>query len=453
LVLCSSSGTTDRGYEEILKRKEQEMRNTYWIWLAVAMLVLATLACAGSDETTTPEPQPTAEATPTMMPTNTPKPEPTPTPEPEKPEELEEPEEPAGATIEITNESGVDIWYVFLSPSHAEEWGEDWLGDEAVIRDGQTHTITGIPEGQYDVMAKDENGEAIETWWEVDVEGEMTWTITGLSSLEVVNDTDDDIAYLYISPTDSDSWGEDWLGDEVIMAGDTYVVGDIPPGTYDVKAVNLDEESIEIVYNIDMTGERTWTVVGKTPLPDNAVLRFEDDFEDNRNNWGLDSESEDVFYRRPADGQYCILIKSENFTAWEWYEPFRTDEFVAEVACSLSGADDPSCGLGFGPDGDNIYWFEVSPSDQTFALFLLEDGEWQDNLVPWTVSRNINPTGTNYLSMQRVGGIVSLFVNSVPVEEVDSDRFPTGRVGLGGSTYEDGNATVCLDNLRVWRLE
>jgi hypothetical protein len=423
------------------------MKKTRWIWLAVAALVMATLACAGGEETTTPQPQAVVEVTPTMMPTNTPKPEPTPTPKPE------EPKEPEGATIEITNESGVDVWYVFLSPSHAEEWGEDWLGDDATILDGQTHIIAGIPEGLYDVMASDENGEAIEIWWEVDVEGDMTWTITGLSSLQVVNDTDEDVAYLYISPTDSDSWGDDWLGDEVIAAGDTYVVGDISPGTYDIKAVNLDDESIEIVYNIDIAGERTWTLVGKTSLPDNAVLRFEDDFEDNRNNWGSDTEGEDVYYKRPADGEYCILVKSENFTAWEWYESFRTGEFVAEVACSLSGAEDPSCGLGFGPDGDNIYWFEVSPSDQTFALFLLEDGTWQDNLVAWTVSRNINPTGTNYLSLQRVGGVVSLFINSVLVEQVNSDRFPTGRVGLGGSTYSDGNATICLDNLRVWRLE
>jgi hypothetical protein len=109
--------------------------------------------------------------------------------------------------------------------------------------------------------------------------------------------------------------------------------------------------------------------------------------------------------------------------------------------------------LGFGPDGDNLYWFEVSPYDQTYALFLLEEGAWQDNLVDWTESKVIDPSGMNFLSMERVGGTLSMYVNGILVDAVDGSRFPTGRIGIGGSTYEDGNVTVCLDNLRVWRME
>jgi len=209
----------------------------------------------------------------------------------------------------------------------------------------------------------------------------------------------------------------------------------------------------EVLYNVELSGQNTWTVVGKASLPSNAVLRFEEDFKDNRNNWGSDTEGEDVFYMRPADGEYCILIKSANQGGVEWYEPFRTDEFVAEVSCYVEGAEDTSCGLGFGPDVDNIYWFEVSSFDQTFALFLRENGEWQDNLVDWTQSSHIDPNGANYLSMERVGGVVSLYINGVLADQADGVRFPTGRVGIGGATYDEGYATVCLDDLRVWRLE
>jgi hypothetical protein len=405
------------------------MKNMRWILVAVAVLVLTGLACGGS---------PTAEPT-VAKPTS---------PPPDTPEPM-----PEGASLEITNESGVEVWYVYLSPSEADQWGEDWLGDEAIIRDGETYTIEGIPEGTYDVRAEDENEEVIEVWYDQDFEGKMTWTIVGLASLEITNESADTIAYVYISPADSSTWGEDWLGDDMIDAGASYVVDGISRDTYDVKATDAEDELVEVVYNVSLTGAKSWTVVGKTPLPSNAALRFEDEFEDNRNNWGLDTETDDVFYASPADGEYCILIKSDSFTAWEWYEPFRTDEFVAEVACDLSGAEDATCGLGFGPDGDNIYWYEVSPSDQTLALFLLEDGSWQDNLVEWTVSRNIDPDGRNYVSLERVEGVVSLYVNSVLVGQVESDRFPQGRVGIGGSTYGEGNATVCLDNLRVWRLE
>jgi hypothetical protein len=413
------------------------MKNIRLILLVATVLALAVLACGGGEETATPKVQPTAEPPPTAVPTNTPEPTPT---------------VPDGASIEITNESGKDVWYVYLSSSKADQWGDDWLGDD-VILDGQTHTIVGIPEGIYDIRVIDEDGEEIEVLWGVELEGEMTWTVTGLASLEIVNETEDTIGYLYVSSTDSDSWGDDWLGDDVIEAGDSYVVSGIPLDTYDIKAQDLDDEFVETIYNVTLDGVDSWTVVGKTYLPDNAALRFEDDFTDNRNNWGSDTEGEDVYYKRPADGEYCILIKSSSQAGVEWYEPFTTDEFVAEVSCAITGAEDATCGLGFGPDVDNIYWLEVSPNEQAYAFFLREYGEWQDNLIDWTISRSIDPVGTNYLRLERVSGVVSLYVNAVLMGQADGSRFPTGRVGIGGSTYDTPDVTVCLDNLRVWRLE
>ncbi len=415
------------------------MKNIRWIWIAAAVLILATLACGGGDETPPPEATSPPVEAPTIMPTNTPQ-APPPT------------EVPEGASIEITNESGTDVWYVFISPAKADGWGDDWLGD-VVIRDGETHTIAGIPEGFYDVMAADEEHEQIEVYWNVELEGQITWSLSGLSSLEVTNSTDATLAYLYISPSDADSWGDDWLGDDTIPAGETYTVSGIPPDTYDVKAKDLEDEFIEAIYNVTLDGMDTWDVIGKTFLPDNAELRFEDDWTDNRNNWGSDTEGEDVYYMRPADGEYCIQIKASSQAGVEWYEPFTTDEFVAEVACRIDGADDATCALGFGPDVDNVYWLEVSPEEQGFALFLRENGEWQDNLLDWTVSRNIIPGGTNYLRLERVKGVVSLYINAVLIGQADGTRFPTGRVGIGGSTYDTPNATVCMDNLRVWRLE
>ncbi len=410
------------------------MKNSYWIAVAAIVLMLSGLACVGGG-TAAVEATPTVVQQLTLMPTNTPKSSP----------------EPEGATLEITNNSDVDVWYVYLSPADASDWGDDWLGG-SVIAAGDTYTIVGIPAGTYDVKAADANKETLQIVWGAEVDGDQTWTITGLVSFEVINESDDMISYLYIAPPESDNWGDDWLGNDVIKAGGSYTVDGIPHGTYDMKAADEDGKTIEYIYNVSLPEKNRWTVSGMTPLPANAVLRFEDEFEDNRNNWG-GAETDNAIYNAPADGEYCISIKSDNFTAWEWYEPFRTDEFVAEVACKVSGAEDATCGLGFGPDGDNIYWYEVSPSDQTFALFLLEDGSWQDKLVDWTVSKNINPAGWNYLSMERVNGVVSLYVNGVLASQVDSDRFPTGRVGLGGSTYSEPNATICLDDLSVWRLE
>jgi hypothetical protein len=186
-------------------------------------------------------------------------------------------------------------------------------------------------------------------------------------------------------------------------------------------------------------------------LPDNAEVRFADDFSDNRNSWGMGSEP-NVDYIPPTDGEFCIWIQSEQLLAWEWYEPFRTDEFFAEVKCTLDSADS-ECGLGFGPDGDNLYWFKVRPATQEFSLQLLQDDVWQDDLLETTTSYYISPFGANYLALGRVDNVVSVYVNGVLIGQVENALFPTGRVGIGGATYDVPDTMVCLDDLRVWQLQ
>lgn len=418
------------------------------IWIVV-MLMLVSLACSALQST--PAPTDTPRVVP---PTNTPlppPPSPTATPDqPPTPTITPEPEEPT-ASIEITNESGRDIAAVYISPTDAEDWGDNKL-EMAVLADTASTTIAGIPEGTYDLQAVDADGNEIETIWESEISGNMTWTVQGAASLEIINASDEEIYWLYLSLSDQDTWGDDQLESGTIPIGESFTLTGFEAGTYDARVENADEELIESIYQLDLDDDYYWTVQGKASLPDGAVLRFEDDFADNRNSWG-GTENDDARYNAPADGEYCIDIKVEQMTAWEWYEPFRPDEFVAEVACNVETTSDAACGLGFGPDGDNLYWFEVSPSDQSYALFKLQDDEWQDALVEWTVSKNIVPNGWNYLSVERVDGVLSVFINGVFQAEVDGKDFPTGRIGLGGSTYGDGGISICMDNLRVWRIE
>ena len=105
--------------------------------LAVVALILSSLACSVPSGPAPTEAVPVAEPTaaptaaPTALPTQVPPTEPPPTqPAPAKPVPTKAaPVEPSaeGATLEIINESAVDIWYVYLSPSKSDSWGEDWL--------------------------------------------------------------------------------------------------------------------------------------------------------------------------------------------------------------------------------------------------------------------------------------------------------------------------------------
>lgn len=427
------------------------MKQRNGILILISVLIALSLACSFGGRTT---PEPT-----TPVP-DVPKTEETKEPDPVEPTATETPPTQPTATsvpknkttvVEIINNSGQDIVFLYIAPADTDNWGEDWLKGD-VIAKGETYQITGIPDGQYDMEARDIDNIVIQTLWDVDVKGTFAWIVELEVSLEIYNSSEDTITEVYIALSDDESWGQDWLAGDVIPVDDYYYFFGMDVGLYDIKTVNADGDVVEIVYSFPIEGPYYLDIIGKADLPTNAVLRFEDDFTNNRNSWG-DSENDTVRYNAPTNGEFCIDIKTNDLTAWEWYEPFRPDEFVAEVACYLASGTDTTCGLGFGPDGDNLYWFEISPEYQNFALFLLLNDEWQDSLIPWTNSYNINPYGWNYLSLERVSGVVSVYINGIKVGEVISDHFPTGRIGLGGSTYDDANVTVCLDDLRVWRME
>ena len=65
-------------------------------------------------------------------------------------------------------------------------------------------------------------------------------------SFSFTNATERTIMYLYVSPSSSDEWGDDILGDAVVEAGETGTVsltGD--ECDWDIKAVFDDEEEFE----------------------------------------------------------------------------------------------------------------------------------------------------------------------------------------------------------------
>jgi hypothetical protein len=99
-----------------------------------------------------------------------------------------------------------------------------------------------------------------------------------------------------------------------------------------------------------------------------------------------------------------------------------------------------------------VYWFSVIPETQEFYVGLLVDDVWQENLIDWTETKSIDPTGGNFLALGRVGGVVTVYINGTLVGQVANDMFPTGRVGIGGETLDEPNVNVCLDELKVWQV-
>jgi hypothetical protein len=70
-------------------------------------------------------------------------------------------------SINIVNNTGYDIYYLYVSPSQDEDWGDDILKDH-VLKDGGTFTYR-LPQSLsnvsvYDFMAEDEDDDVLVKW-------------------------------------------------------------------------------------------------------------------------------------------------------------------------------------------------------------------------------------------------------------------------------------------------
>jgi hypothetical protein len=82
-------------------------------------------------------------------------------------------------------------------------------------------------------------------------------TAGGQAPVELVNNLDEAICYVHISPTDSQDWGEDWLGaQEVIESGSSRVFYLPSDQSFDLEVLNCDEEVLDQQFEvyIDATG-------------------------------------------------------------------------------------------------------------------------------------------------------------------------------------------------------
>jgi hypothetical protein len=73
----------------------------------------------------------------------------------------------------------------------------------------------------------------------------------GGASVDVINNLDVPICYLYISPTDSDDWGQDWLGNqEVIEPGGTRSFSVTADQTVDLQVLNCAQEVLDQQFGV-----------------------------------------------------------------------------------------------------------------------------------------------------------------------------------------------------------
>ena len=270
-------------------------------------------------------------------------------------------------------------------------------------------------------------------------------------SIKLTNSTGYAIHNVYIVETGTDDWGKNQLNEGVVIDnGDNYTVDNIPPGSYDVRVTDDGDKSLGSLYNVGMKESVAWTVTGLVSIPKNAKVVLADEFISNKNAWKLTSDKEIV--RAISGGKLSVQIKTKNLTSWLSYDKVKLAGFFAEINCAVD-AQESGCGIGIASDSSNLIWFEILPSRQEYAVALLENGEWQDDLIKTDVSTYIYPPGANYLEIYRVGKKLQIYINASLVDSIDTSKIPSGYLVFGGATRKTVPVKVTLDELRLWSVK
>jgi hypothetical protein len=92
--------------------------------------------------------------------------------------------------------------------------------------------------------------------------------------VKVINKSSWDVYNLYLSPTRSDKWGPDQLGEAAIASGTSFTLHSIRCGNYDIKIVDEDGDEC-IVEDVNLCNDRSeWR------LTDDALLECQSESQD-----------------------------------------------------------------------------------------------------------------------------------------------------------------------------
>jgi len=87
------------------------------------------------------------------------------------------------------------------------------------------------------------------------------------SNVVVKNKSDWEIHQFFLAPADTDDWGPDQLGEQVIGTGGTFTLQGVPCDTYDVMLVDEDADEC-IVPGVDICGGNQGWVISNDDLLD-----------------------------------------------------------------------------------------------------------------------------------------------------------------------------------------
>ena len=171
--------------------------------------------------------------------------------------------------IYFSNETSKTIEYIFLSPGDTEYWGPEILGSERILEQGDSigfYILYPNECDDFDIMAIGDDGGTFVIWdYEICdyAEGAIKIRDANLDEdapemdfveIYIGNDTVP-IHFIFISPSDSEMWGVDYLDKDTILDMDGSVGFLFPandePIEYNLLGVDEDGDTYQFSFYVD----------------------------------------------------------------------------------------------------------------------------------------------------------------------------------------------------------
>jgi len=149
-------------------------------------------------------------------------------------------------SVTIVNNTGFTIYYVAISETTSDLWGQNKLGSDEMISNGQSVSLR-LPNpinrvNNYDIRLLDSDGDEY-TKYNLIIGNNSRIVFTkddlNLPTITILNNTGYTVHYVYVSETTSDKWGADRLKSNQILRNGQTVSIELPHYIGNVNKYNI----------------------------------------------------------------------------------------------------------------------------------------------------------------------------------------------------------------------
>ena len=86
------------------------------------------------------------------------------------------------------------------------------------------------------------------------------------ATVKIINQSKWEIHHIYFGSSSDETWGDDYLGEDVLAKGDSLTLSEIECGDYDIKVVDEDGDEC-VIEEVSLCGDNVfWKITDKDLL-------------------------------------------------------------------------------------------------------------------------------------------------------------------------------------------